>query len=65
MQKKKVAIYTVLDTAYQCLTSDYLSVRVHGVKQIENYCSRIFKARLTEIKKDEMGEWLSDHNIIS
>ena len=64
--KKQISIFLVLEIAHKCLNSDYLSVRVHGVKEIESYCSRIFKGRLvTDVKKDDLGEWLSTHNVIS
>ena len=63
--EKKIATYIVLDAAYQWLITDSLSIRVHGVKEIESTCSKILNGRITEIKKDDMGEWISNHKIIS
>lgn len=63
--KKKISTFIILDAAYQCLITDSLSIRVHGIKEIESISSKIFKGRITEIKKDDMGEWLSNHEIIS
>lgn len=45
--------------------SDYLSIRVHGCKQIESISSKVFRFRDNEIKKDDLGEWLSKHEVIS
>ena len=62
---KKIATYIILDAAYQWLITDSLSIRIHGVKEIESTCSKIFKGRITEIKKDDMRQWISNHEIIS
>jgi hypothetical protein len=62
--KRKVVHYLILDMAYICLKSKSLVTRVNGVKEIHNYSQKVTRGIFTEIKKDEMGEWLSNHNII-
>lgn len=64
-EDKLLRVNILLEAAKKCLTSDFLSIRVHGIKEIEKRCTGVFRAVWMGIKNDDLGEWLSKNNIIN
>jgi hypothetical protein len=64
-EDKLVKVNILLEAANKCLISDFLSIRVHGIKEIEKRCTGVFRAVWMGIKNDDLGEWMSKNNIIN